>query len=362
MAGIGIIGCGNIARKAYVPGCAHYESLNLVGCADVDTDRAVAFAEEHELAFGGSVEDLLARSDIDCVMNLTTPQWHAPVNTQILKAGKHVYLEKPFSLTVAEGLPVLALAEERGLRISCAPDTVLGSGTQHARQLIDAGALGRPHAATLFMAGRGHEHWHPDPAFYYQQGGGPLFDMGPYYLSSLVTLCGPVRRVVALTGQAFSERRITSEPHAGERIPVEVPTHVTALLETVSGVMVTLIMSFDVAAHHLPRIEVHGTEASLSVPDPNRFDGDILLLPWGEKDWQPQEHTRVEQRRAAGAADMMSAIEAGRPHRAHAEMALHIVDIMESIHRAGATGQSLELSTTCAQPAAVPADVALGAI
>ena len=354
MVGIGIIGCGNIAEKAYIPGCEHYNNITVIGCGDVDVERAKDFAQRHGLSFGGSVEDLLARDDVSCVLNLTTPQWHAAVNMQILQAGKHVYLEKPFALNRAEGKPVLDYAQRSGLRISCAPDTVLGPGIQHCRAVMDNGLLGKVHAVTLCMAGRGHESWHPDPEFYYAQGGGPLFDMGPYYLSALITLCGPVKRVMALSGQAFSQRTITSEPKNGSLIDVEVPTHVTALLETHSGVMVTLIMSFDVAGHHVPKIEVHGTLASLSVPDPNQFDGPIQFIARTDKEWSELSHERAPERRGVGVAEMVQAIDEERPHRANGEMAFHVLDIMQSIHEASAQGTIITLTTTCSQPASFP--------
>ena len=278
---VGIIGTGNIA-PAYIRGCAPFDVIELAACADILPDRAQAFAAEHGLE-ALRVEDLLARDDIDIVINLTIPLAHAEVSLQILEAGKHAYCEKPLAVDRDDGARVVSAAQAAGLRVGCAPDTFLGGGGQTARKVIDDGAIGKPVAATAFWLSRGHERWHPNAGFYYLKGGGPHFDMGPYYLTALVNLMGPVARVSSSARQTFSERVASSEALMGQRLPVEVNTHVAGSLEFESGAIASVILSFDVWGNHLPEIEIHGERGSLSVPDPNRFDGDVRLLKGGDK-------------------------------------------------------------------------------
>lgn len=359
MVGIGIIGCGNIAEKAYVPGCRHYQALDLVAVADLDVERARAFATTNEVAWGGSVDGLLAHDDVEAVLNLTIPAAHAAVDRACLEAGKHVFSEKPLAVTREEAAPVVALARERGLRLGCAPDTFLGAGLQRCRSLVDAGGIGKPLSATIMLACPGHESWHPDPAFYYQPGGGPLFDMGPYYLTALVSILGPVARVAAFTGAGFETREITSEPLRGTRVPVEVPTHVCGILAFANGVLANVVMSFDVQAHHLPQLELHGTEASLALPDPNGFGGPVLVAR-SRKDWQEVDLEHEQGRRGAGIADLCTAVARGRPHRASAELAFHVLDIMQSLHESGERGTFVSVSSPCQRPLAVPSGLAAG--
>jgi predicted dehydrogenase len=267
---VGLIGCGVISA-AYLEAARTFEILDFVACADLDPLAAKATAE----AFGieaMSVERLL-ESEAEVVLNLTIPAAHGEVNRAALQAGKHAYCEKPFALDVADGKRVLELAESRGLRIGCAPDTFLGGGFQTVRKLVDEGAIGRPVAGTAFMMNHGPEGWHPNPGFYYKRGGGPLFDMGPYYLTALVNTLGAVKRVAALTSRGFEQRTITSQPRTGERVDVEVDTHTAGTLEFVDGAIVSVVMSFDTWLHSSRFIEIHGTESSLSAPDPNGFDG-----------------------------------------------------------------------------------------
>ncbi|MEM6391456.1 MAG: Gfo/Idh/MocA family oxidoreductase [Planctomycetota bacterium] len=347
---VGIIGCGKISN-AYYNGCKLYDELELVHVADLDVERAKEVGEGWGVAQAGSVEGLLADASVEAVVNLTIPAAHAPVNEQALRAGKHVYLEKPLALTVEEALPVLALAEELGLRVSCAPDTFLGVSHQTARRAIDDGKIGRPTSATLFMQGRGHEHWHPAPEFYYKPGGGPLYDMGPYYLTDLVQLLGPIRRVSAMAGRAFEQRAISSQPLAGQVIDVELDTHVAATLEMGSGAIVTLIMSFDIAKHSLPNIQVHGTEGSLQVPDPNGFGGEVRVCAWGSDEWEEVPAIAPEAgQRGAGLADMARAIREGGPHLVSAELALHVLEAMEAISESAASGRAVELRHVCERP------------
>jgi predicted dehydrogenase len=261
---VGVIGCGNISG-AYMRMLKTLPAVTVVACADALPAAAAAFAEQHGVAQALTVADLLADPAIEMVLNLTTPQAHGEIALAALAAGKSVYNEKPLALTRAEGRQMLALAAQKGLRVGGAPDTFLGGGLQTCRELIDAGAIGTPVAATAFMMSRGHEHWHPNPAFYYKSGGGPMFDMGPYYLTALVSLLGPVQRVSGSTRITRPQRTVSSQPRFGEVIDVEVPTHVTGLLDFAAGPIATIITTFDVQASELPWIEIYGTAGTLSV-------------------------------------------------------------------------------------------------
>ncbi|TVR43628.1 MAG: gfo/Idh/MocA family oxidoreductase [Planctomycetota bacterium] len=353
---IGIIGCGDIARKAYIPGIRSYDNLQLMAVADIDLARAQSLAAEAEIAIGCGVDQLLARDDIDLVVNLTIPIAHAAVDRQILEAGKHAYAEKPLAVSAAEAAPVLALAEQRGLRLGSAPDTVLGAGIQGARRLLDAGAIGEPLSFTACMACPGHESWHPAPEFYYDAGGGPLYDMGPYYLSALVTLLGPVAEVCALSSRGWDERLITSQPKAGSRCPVRIDTHINASLRFANGVIGSLIMSFDTWRHNMPKIELHGREGSMAVPDPNSFGGPLLLNTRSQPEWHEQELLHPKGRRGLGIADLAAALVAGRPHRSDARMANHIQEVMDAIHACGSSGGSRSISSSCQRPEALAVD------
>ena len=351
---LGIIGCGNIS-SAYIDGCRRFEHLHVAAVADIAPAAAQAKAAEHNLACAGSVEALLADPDIDIVINLTIPAAHAAVSLAVLAAGKHVYSEKPLAVARADGRAVLEAAAARGLRVGGAPDTFLGGGLQTCRKLIDDGAIGEPVAATAFMLGHGPESWHPNPGFFYRQGAGPLFDMGPYYLTALIHLLGPVARVAALARISFAERTVTSEARRGEKLPVEVPTHVAGTLAMSAGPLATMITSFDVWGHSLPRIEIYGSEGSLSVPDPNTFGGPVRLRRAGSAEWEDVALSHSDDvRRGVGVADMAAAIRDGRPHRAAGEMAYHVLDVMHSFYDSSAEGRTVAVGSTCAQPAALP--------
>ena len=356
---LGIIGTGNIA-PAYIRGCAPFDVIKIVACADILVERAQAFAAEHGLQ-AHSVEDMLARDDIDIVINLTIPAAHAEVSLQILEAGKHAYSEKPLALNRADGERIVQAAAASGLRMGCAPDTFFGGGNQTARKVIDDGAIGAPVAATAFFLSHGPESWHPNAGFYYQQGGGPLFDMGPYYLTALVNLMGPVARVSGSARMTFDERVATSEALMGQVLPVEVNTHIAGTLEFESGAIATVITSFDIWGHHLPWIEIHGTEGSMTVPDPNRFDGEVTALKGGTRDWAdiPLTHT-INIGRGAGVADMAYAIQSGRPHRASGDLAFHVLDIMQALEESSAQGRHIEIKSALEQPLALPAGLADG--
>jgi len=351
---IGIIGCGNISG-IYLKSDKTFENLQIVACADVDMTRAQAKAAEYGVK-AYTVEQLLADPEIEIVINLTIPAAHAEVSTAALNAGKAAYHEKPFALNREDGRKLLATAQARNLRIGCAPDTFLGGGLQTCRKLIDDGLIGTPVAATAFMMAPGHERWHPDPDFFYQPGGGPMFDMGPYYLTALISMLGPVKRVTGSTRITRAERTITSQPKHGQTIKVNVPTHVAGLLEFASGPIGTIITSFDVWAANLPRIEIYGTEGSLSVPDPNTFGGPVRLRRANGTEWEemPLTHIYTENSRGLGVADMAAAIRSNRPHRASGELAHHVLDIMQAFHDASHEGKHIELTSTCERPAPLP--------
>lgn len=362
---IGLIGCGKISA-AYFAGCKAYPILEVVACADLNVALAQQTAREQGLKFGGSVEKLLARRDIEIVVNLTIPAVHAKVNRAILAAGKHVYCEKPFALTADDTQSVLNKAARHKLRVGSAPDTFLGSGIQTARRLIDEGAIGRPVAALGFMLCPGHESWHPNPAFYYQAGGGPMFDMGPYYITALVNLLGPVARVSGAAQTTFPERTITSEPRRGETIPVETPTHYSTTLEFAAGATATLVMSFDTHRFPLPNLVVFGTEGNLRVPDPNHFDGIVQIAKAGAKtadDYTDVVTTHATGRaRGTGVADLAQALRSGRPHRANGRLAHHVVEVMEAAALSPVKGRHIRIQSTCDRPTALPAALAATAM
>ncbi len=345
---VGLVGIGNISRQ-YLDTLPRLPGVSLVAAADLNPARTVPGVRMLR------PEELYAADDVDLVLNLTIPQAHATVALSAISAGKHVYGEKPLALSTVEGQEVLAAAAAAGVRVGCAPDTVLGTGTQTARRCLDEGAIGTPVAATAFMVTPGHERWHPDPEFYYRPGGGPLFDMGPYYLTALVTLLGPVRRVTGLASTPRTTRTIGSGPRAGNEFPVEVATHVAGVLEHENGAITTLMMSFDVWAAALPRIELYGTNGSLSVPDPNGFDGEVKLYEPG-KEWRtiPANAGYPNAGRGTGVADLAAALTTNTEHRANGAVAYHVLDIMESLLRATEQGQTQAVTSTCPRPTPVP--------
>ncbi len=353
--GVGIVGTGVISGQ-YLEHLAKLPGVEVVAVADLDVSRAQAIADEHAGIRALSPEQLYTADDVDIVLNLTIPAAHAPVHQAAMEAGKHVYGEKPLAVDRAEAEPLLKYAAANNLRVGCAPDTVLGTGTQTARAVIDRGDIGVPTAATASFFTPGHELWHPAPEFYYQPGGGPVLDMGPYYVTSLVTLLGPVRRVTARAGQAKQERRIHTGPRAGTTFPVEVPTHVTGVLEHESGALTTVFMSFDVWAARLPWIEVHGTEGSVSVPDPNGFDGKVEIAAATNREWTevPVAGGYAGAGRGVGVADMARATRRGERHRADGALAYHVLDVLESFLEAAAQDQPVDVASTVDRPAAVP--------
>lgn len=360
---VGIIGCGNIS-KIYAEAGKKFEDLDIVACADIDFARAQALAAEHGIPQALKVDELLSSPDVKLVINLTVPAAHGEIAMRAIKKGKHVYNEKPLTLRRREAREIIGLAREKKVRLGCAPDTFLGAGLQTCRKLIDSGAIGVPVGGTGFMLSRGPEGWHPNPEFFYKKGAGPLFDMGPYYLTAFTTLLGPVRRLTGAARISFKEREIFSQPLAGQKILVDVPTHVTAVMEFDSGPVVTLSTSFDVAGTTHRNIEIYGSEGTLVVPNPNNFSGDILLLKRGETEWRemPLEFGYAENSRGVGAADMAAALASGRQHRANERVAYHVLDLMHSIVDAAETGRHVEISSSMSRPDPLPLGLAPGRV
>ncbi|HSN76105.1 MAG TPA: Gfo/Idh/MocA family oxidoreductase [Anaerolineae bacterium] len=351
---VGVVGAGKIF-SAYVAGCRAFSILELDAVADIDTARAAQQAAEHGLPRSLSVDALLADPEIQIVVNLTVPKVHAAVSLAAIAAGKHVYSEKPLAVTRADGQQILLAATEQGVRVGSAPDTFLGGGQQTCRKLIDDGWIGEPVAAVAFMASHGPEAWHPNPDFFYQTGGGPLLDMAPYYLTSLINLLGPVQRVAGSARISFAERVATSREHYGRRLPVEVSTHVAALLDFAAGPMATLITSFDIWHANLPRIEIYGSQGSLSVPDPNIFGGVVRVRRAGAAEWSDAPLLfDAEVGRGIGVADLAYAIGSGRPQRASDELAFHVLDVMTAVEESSAEGRHVLLESTCARPEPLP--------
>ena len=330
--GIGVIGCGNISKQ-YLQNLTSFPDVQVVICADIDPTRAKAQAAAYGVPEWGSAADALGHDDVQLIVNLTIPVSHDEVTAAAIAAGKHVWSEKPLTLDVAAGRALLSQAEAAGVRVGCAPDTVLGAGLQTSRRLIDSGAIGTPLSALTLLQGPGPQSWHPDPEFLFAPGAGPLFDLGPYYLSVLATLFGPARQVAAIGRRPSESRVIGSGPRAGTAFDVAVPTYVAALAEYVGGEAASLLFSWDSPLSRSGFVEITGTEATLAVPDPNRFDGDIRVRRAGDDDWTVIPAEGAAAGRGMGVVDMVRAIRAGAPHRASGEMALHVLEMMTAIER-----------------------------
>jgi len=369
--GIGIIGCGNISQT-YLRLAPSFAALDIRAVADLNAEVAQARAAEYGVR-AESVEGLLAADDIALVINLTIPDAHFAVTKAILEAGKHAYSEKPLVLTLEEGEALRKLADEKGLRVGSAPDTWMGGAHQAARAAIDTGKCGTITGGTAHVMSHGMEHWHPNPDFFFLPGGGPMLDLGPYYITNLVQLLGPVKRVAALTSMATPVRTISSQPRAGEEIPVRTPTNIHALLDFANGATITLSTSWDVWAHRHGNMELYGTEGSLFLPDPNFFGGKVeyagrdgVIAPLEQPDHPfavpNQQHEKLgglANYRTAGLADMAQAIVENRPHRCSLDLALHVVDVMTGILASGESGAFVAMSTTCERPEPVtPAEAA----
>ncbi len=352
--GIGFIGCGNISA-AYLKAARGFPMLDVRGVADLNKAAAEARAAEFGLK-AMSVEELLADPSVEIVVNLTIPKAHVEVGVRAVAAGKHVHSEKPLGIATAEAKQLVEAAKAKGVRLGAAPDTFFGGAQQTSRKLVDEGAIGTPLGGTAFFMCPGHERWHPNPAFYYLDGGGPMLDMGPYYVTSLVNLLGPVESVAGVATKLRDERLVTSKPLQGTKIPVEVATPVTGTMKFVSGAVVSIAMSFDVPRHKHSPIELYGSDASLLVPDPNHFGGEIMLATASE-DWKPvpTEHAYADGNyRVIGVADMADAIRNRRPHRASGELAYHVLEVMEAFQRSSDSGRHVTIESRPERPAPLP--------
>ena len=351
---IGIVGCGNISG-IYLTNLTKMfgRRVKVTALTDLIPERAQKASAEYKIPYIEKTDDLINSSDVDIILNITEPYNHYKVALAAVKAGKHVYNEKPLCGQRKEAQEIMKIAAKKNLRVGGAPDTFLGAGIQTCRKIIDEGKIGKPVAATAFVVNHGHEHWHPGPEFYYKAGGGPMFDMGPYYLTTLINLMGPVTRVSGSAKKSFDTRKITSKPLNGTTINVDVPTHIAGIMDFANGAVGTIITSFDVYAHTLPWIEIYGSEGSLRVPDPNTFGGPVYISRLMEGTWKevPLIRSYPENSRGLGITEMAEAIEERRPHRASAEMTYHVLDIMHGFHDASRTGLYYKVKSSCDQPA-----------
>lgn len=361
---LGLIGAGNISAS-YLGRAPHFAGIRFVAVADMNPAAAEARAAEYGIE-ARSVEALLASPDIDLIVNLTIPAAHFDISKRALEAGKHVYSEKPYVLTLDEGRELARIAAERGLRVGSAPDTFLGTSHQLARHIVDSGAIGRVTSGTCAVMSSGMESWHPNPDFFFLKGGGPVLDLGPYYISNLVQLLGPVARVAALASTPGLTRTIGSGARQGEQVPVETPTTIHALLEFENGAVISFQSSWDVHQHDLQPMALYGTEGTLHIPDPNFFDGEVRMTkraepaalpawdhPLGPPNRELNNGKSVADYRASGLADMALAIAEGRPHRCNDELALHVVEVMTAILQSSEEGRFVPMTTTCARPEAL---------
>jgi predicted dehydrogenase len=354
---VGVIGCGKISG-IYLENGAVFDDVEIIACSDLVPERAKAQAEAFGVSKACTPEELLDDEEVEVVLNLTVPNVHAGVSLAALRAGKHVYTEKPLAVSLEDGWKMLEVAGERDLLIGCAPDTFLGGGLQTCRKVVEEGIIGEPVAVAAFMLNHGPEDWHPNPDFFYQPGAGPMFDLGPYYLSTLTTLMGPVRRVTASARVTFPERTITSEPHAGTSITVNTPTHVAGVMDFESGAVGTLVTSFDVWSENQSRIDLFGTEGTLSLPDPNTFGGPVWLWRADENAWTeiPLTHPYTGNSRGVGLADMARALRSGRQPRASGELGMHALEVIHAFLDSSERGEHVEVDSTFERPEALPSE------
>jgi predicted dehydrogenase len=354
---VAVIGAGAISG-AYLSMARNFPVIQVAAISDIDMERARAKGAEFGVGRVLTVEEILGDDSIDIILNLTVPKAHAEISLRALEAGKHVFSEKPLGISVDEGRRIMELADAKSLRVGCAPDTFMGSGIQTARRLIGRGDIGRPVGFTAFMMNRGHESWHPNPDFYYQPGGGPMFDMGPYYITALLQLFGPIKRIMGMASIAIPQRTITSSPKAGQKITVQTPDHIVGSIEFTSGVVGSIVTTF--AAWHPQYDErqpiiVYGENGTMKVPDPNTFDGPVSMRLAEEKEWKqmpPLSPTGFG--RAVGLADMAQGIISGRPHRASGEQALYALEAMQAFLDSSARGEARRLERPYARPEIMP--------
>lgn len=328
---VGIIGCGAICH-IYIKTLSNAEYVEIVACSDLELKRAEEVSRLYNIKKVLTVEEFFLEKDIELVVNLTIPSAHAEIHLKALQAGKHTYGEKPLATNLEEANKILSIAKEKNLLVGCAPDTFLGGGLQTCKKIIEEGKIGIPIGATAFMMSHGPESFHPRPEFLYQKGAGPLMDMGPYYITALVQLIGPVKAVTSSSSMSFSERTITTKENYGKTFKVYTPTHVASILEFHNGATGTLITSFDVWDTKTPKIEIYGMEGTLIVPDPNRFGGEIYLKRWDDPEFSliPIESGYVENTKGLGVIDMaMSICTNNEKHEASGKLAYHVLEVME---------------------------------
>ncbi|MEV5883859.1 Gfo/Idh/MocA family oxidoreductase [Streptomyces sp. NPDC052020] len=354
--GVGIVGCGDIFQR-YVRGLRQFPELRIVRCADILPDRAARAASEQAIPATGSTDELLQDPAVDLVLNLTPPLAHAHVSLAAIEAGKHVYTEKPLAADLADAARLVTRAAQRGVRIGTAPDTFLGRSCQMALQAIQAGDIGEVIGATAFVRHSRAERWHPDPGFLFRPGGGPVLDLGPYTLTQLVACLGPVREVAATSRVGAPERTVITPGVPSHTIRVEVPTHAGALLRFASGVIATVVMSFDIWQTDLPFVEIYGTRGTLSLPNPAKFTGEARIRRHDDDDWwvpaaPTAPVTSQQYTRGLGVADLARSLACGRPHRATADLGLHVLEVLRAIEDAGPTTVQM-IDSTCERPPAL---------
>ena len=350
--GVGVIGAGVISGE-YLVNLTTFLDLDVLFVADIDVARAKAQAERYGIVGSGTVMELLTHPEIEIVVNLTIPAAHVEVALQSLAAGKNVWTEKPFALDRESGKRLLGEAAKLGLRVATAPDTFLGAGLQSALRLIREGAIGTPLTALALMQSPGPDSWHPSPEFLFQEGGGPLFDIGPYYLTTLVQTFGPVQRVTGAASTSRPVRVIGSGPRAGTEFDVTVPSHHSALIEFESGASAQAIFSFESHRRRAGLVEVSGTTGTIALPDPNTFDGDSVVFD-GTDDGRRVPAVGSKSSRGTGVAEMAQAIRAGRPERATGAQAYHILDVMVSIAESASRGETVTVESSLEKGSPVP--------
>lgn len=362
---VGVIGTGAISG-AYLGMAKNFPIVEIAACADMNTEAAKKKAAEFDIPRVCSVDELIADPSIEVILNLTVPKAHVPIALRAVEQGKHTYAEKPLGIDRADGNKLLDAAAKKGVRVGCAPDTFLGAGIQTARKVIEDGTIGKPVAFTAFMMCRGHEHWHPSPQFYYEKGGGPMFDMGPYYLTALLNLLGPVKRISGMSAIEIADRTITSEALKGTKLRVETPDHVCGLMEFENGAIGTIIQTFATRFSELggkQPITIFGTEGTLKVPDPNQFDGPVSIRLTDDKEWRDVPHSFVAgYGRSVGLADMAYAIRSGRPHRCSAEQAFAVLDLMAGFFDSSDSGRAYTPVTKYVKPSPMRADLPFGTL
>ena len=380
---IGVIGCGVIANVYLSNIEKFYKGLKVVACADVLANRATELAQKYDIEKVYTVEEMLEAKEVNIILNLTIPAAHYELNKKAILSGKSVYCEKPLALTAKETIELKELAEQKNVLLGCAPDSFMGAALQTCRRLIDEGRIGMPIGATANMVNHGTETWHPNPDFFYKEGGGPMMDMGPYYITALVSMLGPIIGTGCFMTKGFEERKIYSQPRCGEIISVEVPTHYTGLLRFKNNVVANITMSFDGWLTNLPKLEIYGTKGTLSIPDPNHFGGEIKLVGaeelieevegftneeavgklsrpemWGKYKVMPHLYRQPDSNmRGLGLADMASALKVKRKNRASAEMACHVTEVLEALN---CDGKFQYMRTTCARPEPIPMGLDIG--